>query len=162
MEFIRCKKEHLAAVTQMYRQSVKALEDGVNYPKWSDGHPSNEYIEESLSHGELFACIENGDILGAAVLSENPEGSYELGDWTLELDRGEYLVIHTLAVNPGYERRGVGSFLVDGCIRYAKSSGYKAIRLDVVAENFPAVNLYKKKGFTFAGSKDLNRNIEAT
>ena len=160
MDFIKCKKEHVDVVTQMYRRCVEALEKGVNYPKWSDGHPSNEYIAESIVHGELFACISKGEILGATVLSENPEGRYELGEWKTKLNRGDYLVVHTLAVSPDHGRKGVGSFMVDGCINHAKRNGYKAIRLDVVAENIPAVELYKKKGFSFAGTKDLQRNIE--
>ncbi len=160
MEFIKCKKEHIAAVTELYRRCVEALRKGINYPKWSDAHPSSEYIAESVLHGELFACVNEGEILGVTVLSENPEGSYELGEWTAELNRGKYLVIHALAVSPDHERKGIGAFLVDGCIAYAKSNGYKAIRLDVVTENTPAVKLYTKKGFTYAGTKDLERNID--
>ena len=160
MKFIKCSSEQRNAVCEMYAQTVKALEENINYPKWSKDHPSVEYIDESISRGELFACVENGEILGAVVLSENPEGSYELGDWKVKLERGEYLVIHTLATNPSHQHKGVGSFLVDGCIDYAKANGYKAIRLDVVPENSPAVKLYKSKGFTYAGTKDLMRNIE--
>ena len=50
--------------------------------------------------------------------------------------------------------------MVDKGIDIAESKGYKAIRLDVVPDNIPAINLYKNKGFTFAGVKDLSRNIE--
>ena len=94
MEFIKCGREYFEAVVQKYAQGLKNLEETVNYPKWSEEHPSNEYIFDSISRGELFACVENERILGAAVLSENPEGAYELGDWKTQLSRGEYLVIH--------------------------------------------------------------------
>lgn len=160
MDFIKCGKEHTVAVTAMYRRSVRALEQTVNYPKWSDAHPGNDYIAGSILRGELFACIDNGMILGATVLSEDPEGNYELGEWKVRLKQGEFLVVHTLAVSPDHEREGVGSFLVDGCIAYAEANGYKAVRLDVVPENIPAVRLYTKKGFTYAGTTDLQRNIE--
>ena len=160
MEFLKCTREHFDAAAKMYARVVRTLEENVNFPKWSDEHPSREYISDSISRGELFACVDGEAILGAAVLSENPEGCYELGDWKVDLRRGEYLVIHTLAVSPDHEREGVGSFLVDGCIAYAKENGYRAIRLDVVAENVPAIDLYKKKGFTYAGSKDLLRDLD--
>ena len=159
IDFIKCQKEHIKAVREMYRNSVDALQQTTNYPKWSDDHPSNEYIADSIAGGEVFACVGDGKILGAAVLSENPEGRYESGDWRVVLEQGEFLVIHTLAVSPDYAGKGIGSFMVDRCIAYAKDNGYKAIRLDVVPGNVPAVNLYKKKGFTFAGMKDLQRNI---
>ena len=160
MDFIKCNKKHFEAVVQMYAKVLKKLEETINYPKWSEEHPSKEYIFESISRGELFACVENESILGAAVLSENPEGCYELGEWKRELSRGEYLVVHTLAVNPENARKGVGSFMVDGCISFAKDNGYKAVRLDVLKENIPALSLYKNKGFTFAGRSDLKRNID--
>ena len=160
MKFVKCTKEHINAVTKMYREVVHALEQGINYPQWSDEHPSNAYIADSISQGELFACIDNGVIRGATVLSENPEGHYEAGEWKYPLNRGEYLIVHTLAVSPSSERKGVASFLVDGCVEYARDNGYRAIRLDVVPENTPAVHLYQKKGFTFAGRKDLKRNIK--
>ena len=75
------------------------------------------------------------------------------------MKKGEYLIIHTLAVDPLHEHKGVGRYMVDKCINIAESKGYKAIRLDVVPDNIPAINLYKSKGFTFAGIKDLSRNI---
>lgn len=46
------------------------------------------------------------------------------------------------------------------CIQYARKNGYKAIRLDVVPGNVPAIRLYEKMGFTYAGTADLLRGIE--
>ena len=160
MEFIKCEKEHFGAVAKMYESSVDYLNRTINYPLWTSEHPSREYVEESIARGEQFACVESGRVLGAVVLSENPEGSYELGDWSRNFRYGEYLVIHILAVDPGHLKEGVGEFMVDGCISYAKSRGYKALRLDVVPGNVPAVRLYEKKGFVFAGEKDLQRGIK--
>jgi ribosomal protein S18 acetylase RimI-like enzyme len=160
MEFIKCEKEHFCSVAKMYESSVEFLENNINYPLWSSEHPSREYVKEAIAKGEQFACIDCGSVIGAVVLSENPEGSYELGDWSRELSRGEYLVVHILAVSPERMKEGVGEFLVDGCISYAKSRGYKAIRLDVVPDNIPAIRLYEKKGFCYAGTKDLQRGIE--
>ena len=128
MEFFRCGAEHYDPVVHLYRRVVKKLEDTVNYPKWSDEHPSAGYVEESIKNGEQYACAQDGRIVGALVCSENPEGCYELGDWKRNLKRGEYLVIHVLAVDPGYERRGVAGFMVDSCVTMAKENGYKGNR----------------------------------
>ena len=54
---------------------------------------------------------------------------------------------------------GIGSRMVQYCIDYAKASGYKAVRVDVVPSNIPACKLYEKHGFTFAGEKDLERFV---
>ena len=144
----------------MYGRVVKHLKETVNYPKWSEEYPCRESVQKAIQKGEQYACVEDGEILGAAVLNENPDGDYGAGDWSQELRQGEYLVIHTLAADPSARGRGVGSYIVERFIEMAKSRGYQAIRVDVVPGNDPAVNLYQRKGFVFAGAKDLLRGIE--
>ena len=158
-EFIICTAEQYEDVVSVYEHSVEKLQRTINYPKWSEEHPSRDYVEQAISEGEQFACARDGKIIGAVVLSENPEGKYECGNWSRELKRGEYLAVHILAVEPDFERSGVGSFLVDGSIDYAKKNGYRALRLDIVPDNIPAKRLYETKGFASAGIKDLERNI---
>lgn len=160
MELIKCGDEQLDLVSDMYSSVVKHLEETVNYPKWSKNYPCKESVMEAIQKGEQYACVENGAILGVVVLNDNPDGNYAAGRWSKELRQGEYLVIHTLAVNPAAGRRGVGEYMVDCCIEIALREGYQAIRIDVVPNNIPAINLYKRKGFIFAGVKDLLRNIE--
>ena len=157
--FIRCDKTHFDAVAAMYERAVRKPEQTVNYPKWNSEHPSRAYVAASIDRGEQFACVREGAVLGAVVLSEDPEGRYDLANWSRDLRQGEYLAVHILAVDPAFEHRGVGGFLVDQSIAYAKAHGYKAIRLDVLPENLPAINLYRSRGFTCAGRHELMRNI---
>ena len=158
--FTKVDASQFAAVAGMYERAVEKLERTVNYPKWSKYHPSREYVAEAIMRGEQFACVDGGRILGAVVLNESPEGKYELGGWSRDLREGEYLVLHILAVDPEYERLGVGGFMVDGSIAFAKAKGYKAVRLDIVPENLPAAELYVSRGFVSAGRIDRLRDIE--
>ena len=160
MEWIKCKNEQLDLVSDMYSRVVKHLGETINYPKWSKEYPCRESVREAIRKGEQYACIENGQVVGAVVLNHNPDGNYGAGNWSKNLKEGEYLVIHTLAVDPLAGHKGIGGYMVDCCIELALQKGYKAIRLDVVPKNVPAISLYKKKGFIFAGEKDLLRNIE--
>ena len=159
MELIKCDSAHIDTVTSLYHRTIKHLEENINYPKWSSEHPSDKSIAEAIKNGEQYLCCKNGKPLGAVVLSENPDGYYDAGDWSKNLNVGEYLVIHALAVDPSYEQKGVGSFIVERCIDLAREGGYKALRLDVVPGNIPAERLYRKIGFKSAGTKDLKRNI---
>jgi GNAT superfamily N-acetyltransferase len=95
------------------------------------------------------------------VLNEDPEGNYEAGDWAVDLEHGEYLIIHLLATDPNVRGRGTGAYIVDRSIEIAEQSGYKAVRLDVVPGNEPATRIYLSKGFTYAGSKDLLRGVKS-
>ena len=159
MKLIKCRMDHYEEISNMYRRVVKALNETINYPKWSDEHPSETDIKRAVSNGSLYACVENDIIIGGVVLSEDPEGNYSAGEWSRELEEGRFLVIHLLAVEPSSAGKGVGGFIVEQCIELAKQNGYKAVRLDVVPNNAPALRLYQKKGFSYAGTKDLERNI---
>ena len=45
------------------------------------------------------------------------------------------------------------------CIDQDGSQGYRAIRVDIVPDNYPARTLFEKNGFTWAGDADLKLNI---
>ena len=45
------------------------------------------------------------------------------------------------------------------CTDKAKSEGYEAVRVDVVATNTPARRLFEKNGFTYAGDVNLELSI---
>lgn len=158
--FIRCRQEHCDAVTAMYGRVLAELERTVNYPKWTKDHPGRAYVKEAIEKGEQFACVAHGAILGAAVLNEDPEGNYAIGHWSRHLPDGTYLVVHILAVDPAWKNRGIGGFLVDSAIAYAKDRGYCAIRLDIVPDNLPAKRLYTSRGFVSAGQMDLRPEIK--
>ena len=161
MEFIRCDGSYFQKTKDMYHSVVIDLKSTVNYPKWGVHHPSEEDLQSAFDKGELYICVEDGEVAGAVVLNEDPEGFYEAGDWSQDLERGEYLVIHLLTSSTEFRKRGVGAYLVDKCLEQAQQQGYKAVRLDAVPTNEPAINLYLSKGFTYAGTKDLLRDIKA-
>ena len=156
----KCDEKHIPELILFYKSVLKYLKENINYPKWSDQHPNEKDVTEAVINGRQYICLDNEEIVGAFMLSEDPEGYYEAGDWSMALDEGEFLVVHILAVSPDRYRKGVGSLMVDKCISVAKTLGYKAIRLDVVPGNYPAAELYTNKGFVFAGTKDLRRGYE--
>ncbi|MBR2547379.1 MAG: GNAT family N-acetyltransferase [Eubacterium sp.] len=161
MEFRKCDDGYFQKAKDMYHEVVRDLKQTVNYPKWGAHHPSEEDLQSAQDRGELYICVEDGKVAGAVVLNEDPEGCYEAGDWKVDLDRGEYLVIHLLTAAVDFRGRGIGRYIVKKCIEKAEQEGYKAVRLDVVPGNKPAIDLYTSEGFTYAGTKDLLRDIKA-
>lgn len=157
MEFIQCTMAQLNEIAALYAKVLNHLEATVNYPKWTRAYPCRADFQYAIGRGELYVCVEKGKILGAGILNTNPGGKYEAGDWSRPLERGEYLILHTLAVDPSAVRQGVGGFIVDESIALARKKGFKAVRLDVVPGNTPAVSLYKRKGFSYAGTRNLER-----
>ncbi len=158
----RCGLKDIELVGKFYDDEILYMDEyALNYPKWIYGtYPSKDSVRDAAKVGTQYFCTVGRRVCGAFVLDENPGGFYQNGDWKADLQPGEYLIIHALCVAHEFSGRGIGRSIVNYCIGYAKSVGYKAVRIDVVPDNFPAIRLYKKMGFTYAGEKDLGRNLK--
>ena len=56
--------------------------------------------------------------------------------------------IQNVAVLPEYRRRGVGQALVLGALQGFQGAGVQRVTLEATKDNFAAVNLYSRIGFT--------------
>ncbi len=160
LEIRPCRLSEVAQVGEFYDNVVWDLVQHTNWPKWTyKSYPSVEYVRQMVSDGQ-FVCERDGEIVGAFVLNEDPQGAYERADWSVDLPRGEYLVCHALAVAPHCRGQGLGRQIVEFCKRFAASHGYKAIRLDIVPTHLPAKRLYESCGFVYRGDVDLLRGFK--
>ena len=158
MEIILCTENNLEELTEFYNSIIIYLDKTINYPKWVYGdYPSKSTIQADINKKYQYAYIENGKIIGAFVLNEDPKGKYENGN--IEFKRGEYLVIHTLATDYRQYRKGIATKIIQYCIEKAKKEGYKAIYADIEPTNIPSRNLFKKLGFSHLGDFDLERKF---
>lgn len=156
----KCDLSHLDKLTEFYDKVTAHLEATVNYPKWTQGvYPGRESIQRAIENGVQYICLDGERVAGAFILNRDPQGNYSAGEWKRDLTDGEYMVIHTLAVSPDCVRQGIGKQMIGYAVDRAKAEGCQAIRLDVVPDNIPARRLYERVGFTFAGEKDLGRDI---
>lgn len=156
-----CEKSDIPAVGEFYDRVVQDLCEHINYPKWVyQEYPSVDTARAMTAAGSQFICTDRGTIIGAFILNDDPQGAYENAAWSRPLNKGSYLVCHTLATEPSLRGKGLGRQIVEYCIDYAKEHGYQAIRLDVVPDNTPAKKLYEKCGFTYIGDADLEREID--
>lgn len=161
MQIRKCAEADIASTGAFYDRVVLWLDGHVNYPKWIYGvYPSMETVEASAKAGTQFICLDDNGIIGAFILNDDPDGNYQKGSWQQALPDGEYMVLHTLAIDPEYHRQGIGSEIIRFCVDRTRSNGYKALRVDIVPDNLPARKLYEKNGFTYAGDVDLERGIE--
>ena len=161
MEIRKCNIDDIVGVGAFYDVVVQHLDNTINYPKWEYKiYPSDESVRTKVQEQSQFLCKDEGKIVGAFVLNDDPAGAYEKVAWSKTLAEGEYMVCHTLATAPDQQGRGLGKQLVEFCIAYAKEQGFQGIRLDVVPDNTPARRLYEKCGFSYVGDIDLERDIE--
>ena len=150
----------IPAVSDFYDRTVKYLCEHINYPKWTyKQYPAEAFVRAMTEEGSQFLCMDSDGIAGAFVLNRDPQGAYENARWSRELSRGEYMVCHALASEIAKHGRGIGRYMVEYCIDYAKGQGCRALRLDVVPGNTPAKKLYERCGFRYMGDADLERGI---
>lgn len=63
----------------------------------------------------------------------------------------EHSICHILsiAVDPSYRRKGIGTTLLSRALEECENSGYKIALLEVEYTNFPAQRLYVSQGFRY-------------
>lgn len=157
----KCKEEEIEKTAKFYDEVILYLDNHINYPKWKYKiYPSIISVKANYKSNSQYICLDNDSIIASFVLNLDPEGNYKKAKWTKDLKYGEFLVIHGLAVKSDYYGKNIATKILDYCKEYAKTNGYKGIRLDIVPTNIPAKKLYLKNGFKYVMDIDLDRNIE--
>lgn len=129
------------------------LTANVNYPGWEKGrYPVRRVAEEALESDSLYVARSEGSITGTVTLNHREESACVHANWQR---RDNVAVVHTLAVHPDFLHRSVGRALMEHAIAWARSEGSHTIHLDTYEKNTPAMALYEKLGFRFAGKIDL-------
>lgn len=109
--------------------------------------PQEEYLTEDSGHMFFseqtytgLAVDDDGKVLGLYILHPNNIGRCG------HICNASYAVLKT-------ERgKNIGEMLVRDCVAMAPKFGFKILQFNaVVADNYPALSLYKKVGFTQLG-----------
>ena len=154
MTLIRLAKiEEYDQVIKFYYDTIDMLNTSEFGSLWKkDVYPSNAYIYESIEKGHMWVYELDGQIISAMVLNHECNEGYKSVKWPTEAEKEQIFVIHAFGVLPSIHGKGIGSQMLKNAIEYAAEKNVKVIRLDVLADNVPAVRLYTKNGFSFVDS----------
>lgn len=153
-------KDDIDEIDCLYEALHYHLETHVNYPGWKRGiYPTREDAIEGVQNCNLFVLRIGGEIAGEIVLNHKPEQAYENAKWQIDVEYSEVIVIHTFAVHPKFQNRGIAQKLLQFAKEYSIENNMKCIRLDVSVNNKPAIALYEKFGFQYIDTVDLGLNI---
>ena len=83
------------------------------------------------------------------------KGDKKIGIYQIR-KKGKTLHLNKLFLNPTYQNRGIGSFLLS----YCDGLGYKRLILQVWDNNKNAIRLYKSKGFKIINKKNHKYTME--
>lgn len=115
--------------------SLKANGEHASTPR------SKDDFEETIKHlidkkGKLFFLMLNETVIGyAMIIPSNLLGQREI-------------YLSQYYISPSFRSQGYGSIFLEKLIALAKSKGYKNFLLGVLEGNKPAIELYKRVGFT--------------
>ena len=93
-----------------------------------------EYSEKLIRNSIMICTRENKKIRGLLAFYAN--------DRTID-----YAYISLICVSKGWERKGIGTRLINECILYVRKKGYNSIKLEVNMKNQNAFIFYTKLGF---------------
>lgn len=142
----------LDAVMELYDYVIDELDKTDIDLRWIKGvYPARPFAENAAQHRELLLYIENGSLVGCAVVNSNAIPEYDAVKWGTDAPNGKIAFIHALAISPDHQGKGAGKAFVREIVEYCRKMGFETIRLDVLSRNKPAFALYKSAGFTYVG-----------
>ena len=152
MEFIKARKEHIDAIEGIYSRIIDAQETGGSFVGWQRGvYPTRQTALDALGRGDLFVCVDGGQVAAAAIINRIQVPVYAEVNWLYHAEPDEVMVLHTLVVDPLRAGRGYGTAFVAFYEGYARQSGCPVLRMDTNEKNAAARRLYARLGYREAG-----------
>ena len=156
MKLFKALLEDFESVMAFYDDVTERTPDIVRFARWRKGaHPTEEGIRTYINEGSMFLYKDREVIVGAMAVTMYQGEEYHAIKWSKQVADDEVAVIHILAVSPDRQGEGIGSEMIREAIRLAYANGKKAVRLDALASNTPAHEIYKRLGFEFRGQQHL-------
>lgn len=152
MEFIKAQKGHIDAIEGIYSRIIDAQETGGSFVGWQRGvYPTRQTALDALGRGDLFVCVDGGQVAAAAIINRIQVPVYAEVGWLYHAEPDEVMVLHTLVVDPLMAGRGYGTAFVAYYESYAKNNGCPVLRMDTNEKNAAARRLYARLGYREAG-----------
>lgn len=103
---------------------------------------AEKWLDEIVSGNRMvFIYKINGKFIGEGALVKHTDDA----DYTIQDKR---IYVSRMIVKKEYRNKGIGSELLSFLIKKAKSMGYSEMTIGVNKDNFNALHLYNKFGFT--------------
>ena len=134
--------DDLSQLKSIYEKIVENMNSN-NLHIWDEIYPC-EFLKDDIEKNRLYVLEKNDEIIGAFALCDSNAGE-EYIEW--ENKPAKALYMDRFGVNVNYLRKGIGSVMLNKAIALANHKNAEYLRLFVVDENEPAINLYIKNGF---------------
>ena len=136
--------EDIPAVLEIYAQGREIMAQSGNHAQWQNGHPAQPVVENDISTGNSYVCIQNQKIIAVFYLGLEPEPTYAKIDGAWLNPEETYGVVHRIA--RAHDAKGAGEFCLNWCFDHIAN-----IRIDTHQDNIPMRRLLEKLGYQHTG-----------
>ena len=110
-------------------------------------------FERDIELDQLWLAEIDGQIAGVAAITSDQEPEYANVGWDIHETA---IVVHRLAVDPGFQGKGVAVALMEQAEAVARERGIVALRVDTNTQNQVTQRLFPKLGYELAGEISLS------
>ena len=116
-----------------------------NIFQWNENYPSKDVFKDDIENNSLYVCKSGSMVIGCIMLCSEKDKVYKDVNWLTKDYKNLYL--HRLAVDPSFQKNGIGRLLMDFAEKYAKNNKYKSIRLDTFSKNKRNNKFYRSRKY---------------
>jgi len=146
----KAQLEDINAMLEMVYQGQESLKAmGVN--QWQNNYPNMDVVQRDVEKGNAYVLTEDGHVIAMSTVIFNDEPTYERiyeGQW---LSRGDFVVIHRVAVNNRYQNRGIASYMIGEIEKMVMQAMIPSIKIDTHKDNLPMRKVLEKSGYIYCG-----------
>ena len=117
---------------------------------WTLSEHGRNYFTRVLNDSECCILIAEEDNKPIGYISATPK--------VITYRKSKYVEIDNMGIVPGYRSKGIGSMLIEKCLKWAKTKGYQKMFVNSYFQNTKAITFYKRSGFLEI-DVGLERNI---
>lgn len=136
------------SIAEIYSRIHDGEEKGLSSVGWIRNiYPVRQTASDAIGRGDMYVIEHEGVVAGSAIINKIQLEGYFTANWKYKAEKDEVLVLHTLAIDPLFGARGLGTAFVNFYEQMAREGGCKVLRIDTQTKNKCARALYKKLGF---------------
>ena len=113
--------------------------------QWDENYPNIEIFKKDIDNQNLYVYRDNSIVLGCIMLSLSKDEVYNNVKWLTKDEKNLY--VHRLAVDPKYQKKGIGKLLMDFAEEYGLKNGLKSVRLDTFSKNDRNNKFYRSRNY---------------
>ena len=119
--------------------------DAMGIYQWNENYPNRNAFIDDIKNNELLVFTKGAQLVGCIALCTKMDHVYKNVKWLTKDVKSLY--IHRLAVDPQFQKKGIGKKLMDYAEDFAKKNNFISVRLDTFSKNKNNMRFYERRGY---------------